>query len=56
MPSDMYAYLTKISETLKLKCKATTAEDFCNLEQVEEALRVATTYSLHTVMTNLQES
>lgn len=56
MPSEMYSYLSKISETLNLKCKATTAEDFCNLEQVEEALRVATSYSLQTVMKALEES
>ena len=48
--------MNEIDQTLRLKCKAKTGEDFCNIHQVDEALRHCTTYLTETTMQSLQDS
>lgn len=51
-----FEYLTKIDQTLKLQCKATTPEEFCCVEQVSEALEACTAAVVHNTMQTILKS
>ena len=56
MPSDLYDYIANIDKNLQLKCLANSAEDFTNLEQVDESLKVIAAASLDKTMRKVLSS
>lgn len=46
----LYEYLHDIDHLLAAKCRASCAEDFCSIEQVDEALQACTAATVQTTM------
>lgn len=51
-----FAYINQIENSLSKKCQATTPKDFTNLNQVEEALKVCSSYLIHSTTKRMGES
>jgi hypothetical protein len=52
----IFEYLNNVSKIHLLKSKATTAEDFCNITHVEEALKAISLFTIESTMKKLNSS
>lgn len=54
--SGLFSYINEINFTLSKTCQASTPEAFLNINQVDEALKLCSSYLIETTFLKLQES